>query len=219
MHDLDPMTSRFEVAVENFFGSTFNLQANEAAYQAWYAASVIAEFGLSRVYREVHLMRTQLAELVSPETLVGFERGNELVPDLCVSWEEAVDARHTQARPPELDASGMLNSLAIVTEFKATASTMKPAPPRDVRRDLRKLGLFAEAQSVKGTNPLATYMVILDNHRRDDGTASSKYRRDRMERLLERVSEDWPKTARKPVVLVGGEDGMDHHPDLTASSG
>ena len=47
------------------------LQANEAAYQAWYAASVIAEFGVSRVYREVRLMRTQLAELVSPETLVG----------------------------------------------------------------------------------------------------------------------------------------------------
>ena len=166
----------------------------------------------------MHLMRTQLAELVSPETLVGFEKGNELVPDLCVSWEEAIDARHTRARPPELDASGMLDSLAIVTEFKATASTMKPTPPRDIRRDLRKLGLFAEA-ATKGTNPLATYMVILDNHRRDDGTASSRYRPDRMSRLLGRVAEKWPESAPKPVVLVGGEDGMDRHPNLTASSG
>ena len=56
-------------------------------------------------------MRTQLADLVSPETLVGFEKGNELVPDLCVSWEEAIDARHTQARPPELDASGHVGEL------------------------------------------------------------------------------------------------------------
>lgn len=30
---------------------------------------MIAEVGLSRVYREVHLMRSGLAELVSPETL------------------------------------------------------------------------------------------------------------------------------------------------------
>jgi len=211
MHDLDRLTTRFEIAVENFFRSAFELHANEAAYQAWYAASVIAEFGVSRVYREVHLMRTQLAELVSPETLVGFEKGNELVPDLCVSWEEAIDARHTRARPPELDASGMLDSLAIVTEFKATASTMDPTPPRDIRRDLRKLGLFAEAHVGSGTNPLAVYMVILDNHRKDNETSSSRYRRDRMIRLLGGVAEKWPESAPKPVVLVGGESGVDRY--------
>ncbi len=101
MSVLDRLTARFEIAVENFFRSAFDLQVNEAAYQAWYAASVIAEFGLSKVYREVHLIRSQLADLVSPEIVVGFEKGNELVPDLSVSWEEAIDARHTQARPPE----------------------------------------------------------------------------------------------------------------------
>jgi hypothetical protein len=66
---------------------------------------------------------------------------------------------------------------------------------------------------------MATYMVILDNHRRDDGTASSRYRRDRMTRLLGGVAEKWPETSPKPLVLVGGGDWMDHHPDLTASSG
>lgn len=65
--ELDRLATRFEIAVENFFRSAFELQANEAAYQAWYAASVIAEFGLSRVYREVHLSRKQLADLVSPD--------------------------------------------------------------------------------------------------------------------------------------------------------
>jgi len=72
--DIDSLTARFEITVENLIHSSFDLQANESDYQAWYAASVIAEFGMSRVYREVHLMRTQLAELVSPETLVGFEK-------------------------------------------------------------------------------------------------------------------------------------------------
>ena len=52
-------------------------------------------------------------------------------------------------------------------------------------------------------------MVILDNHRQDDGTLSSTYRRDRMIRLLGGVAEDWPESTPKPVVLVGGEDGMD----------
>jgi hypothetical protein len=214
--ELDRLATRFEIAVENFFRSTFDLQANEAAYQAWYAASVIAEFGLSRVYREVHLSRRQLADLVSPEILVGFEKGNELFPDLSVSWQEAVDARHTEARGDELDAAGMLNQFGIITEFKATASTAKPTPPAAIRRDLRKLGLFAEAHAAKGTNPLATYMAILDNHRREDRTPTSRYRRERMIELLERVAKDWPESAPKPVVLVGTEFGVDRFTNFSA---
>ena len=205
--ELDRLATRFEIAVENFFRSAFELQANEAAYQAWYAASVIAEFGLSRVYREVHLSRKQLADLVSTEILVGFEKGNELFPDLSVSWEEAVDARHTEAR--ELDAAGMLDQFGIITEFKATASTAKPTPPAAIGRDLKKLGLFAEAHAANCTKPLATYMVILDNHVKKDGTPGSKYRRERMIELLERVARDWPDSAPKPVVLVGTEFGVD----------
>ena len=214
--ELDRLKTRFEIAVENFFRSTFDLQANEAAYQAWYAASVIAEFGLSRVYREVHLSRRQLADLVSPEILVGFEKGNELFPDLSVSWEEAVDARSTEARGDELDAAGMLNQFGIITEFKATASTAKPTPPAAIKRDLRKLGLFAEAHAAKGTNPLATYMAILDNHRRADRTPASRYRRERMIELLERVAKNWPESAPKPVVLVGTEFGVDRYTNFSA---
>ena len=40
-----------------------------------------------------------------------------------------------------------------------------------------------------------------------------------MEVWTEAGVKDWPESAPKPVVLVGGEDGMDHYPDLTASSG
>ena len=153
MSDIDSLTARFEIAVENFFPSTFDLHANEAAYQAWYAASVIAEFGVSRVYREVHLSRRRLAELASPEIRVGFEKGTQLFPDLSVSWEEAIDVRHSSTRDDSLDAAGMLDQFGIITEFKATASTGKPTQPAAIRRDIRKLGLFAEAHATKGTNP------------------------------------------------------------------
>ena len=54
-------------------------------------------------------------------------------------------------------------------------------------------------------------MVILDNHRKDNETSSSRYRRDRMSRLLGGVAEKWPESAPKPVVLVGGEDGVDRY--------
>ena len=111
---------------------------------------------MSRVYREVHLSRRRLAELASPEIRVGFEKGTQLFPDLSVSWEEAIDVRHSSTRDDSLDAAGMLDQFGIITEFKATASTMKPTPPRGIRRDLRKLGLFAEAHVWSGTNPLAT---------------------------------------------------------------
>ena len=63
---------------------------------------------------------------------------------------------------------------------------------------------------------MAIYVVILDNHRREDGTLTVRYRRDRMEGLLEGVGRDWPESAPKPVVLVGGEDGMDHHEELVS---
>ena len=36
---------------------------------------------------------------------------------------------------------------------------------------------------------------------------------------LDDLAGDWPESAPKPVVLVGGEDGPNRHPDLTASSG
>ena len=146
----------------------------------------------------MHLSRRRLAELASPEVRVGFEKGTQLFPDLSVSWEEAIDVRHSSTRDDSLDAAGMLDQFGIITEFKATASTGKPTQPAAIPRDIRKLGLFAEAHATKGTNPLATYLIILDNHRRDDGTASSRYRPDRMSRLLGGVAEKWSESAPKP---------------------
>lgn len=157
MRDLDHLARRFEIAVENFFRSTFDLRANEAAFQAWFAASVIAEFGLSRVYREVHLMRNQLAELVPEDALVDFEKRNELVPDLGVSWEEAIDARHSVARGVDRGAGWLLDQFGILTELKVTGSTGRSTPPAAIHRDLRKLGLFAAAHRKAGeSNPMAT---------------------------------------------------------------
>ena len=37
-----------------------------------------------------------------------------------------------------------------------------------------------------------------------------------MIRLLEVVVEDWPESAPKPVVLVGGEDGVDRYAEFGA---
>jgi hypothetical protein len=213
--DTDRLTTRFEIAVANFCRSAFNLAANEKAYQAWLATSVIHEFGISRVYREVHLLKSQLAHLATPEVMEGFTDGNELFPDLSVSWEEAIDARHTAARPPHLDAGAMLGELAVVTEFKATASTSQPTTPTAIRRDLRKLGPFTMAARSKPDRTLAAYLVVLDNHRRTDGTLTGRYRTDRMEQLLDTVKRTWPVDLPAPRVVVGWSDGgpltIDHY--------
>lgn len=37
--------------------------------------------------------------------------------------------------------------LGIVTEFKVTSSTVESTPPRDIRKDIRKLGVFASAHA------------------------------------------------------------------------
>jgi hypothetical protein len=43
--NLERLRSRFEVAVENFSRSCMFMRANEKAFQAWYAAYAIQEFG------------------------------------------------------------------------------------------------------------------------------------------------------------------------------
>lgn len=111
--------------------SCIDLQANEAAFQAWYATAVVAEFGLARVYREIHVTRDRLAELAPNAIRLPdlTEKGNEFFPDLSVSMAPAVDARHTATRDPALQHAGvMLNRFSIVTEFKATD------PPRNQQR-------------------------------------------------------------------------------------
>lgn len=199
---------RFEIAVGNFMRSCIDLQANEAAFQAWYANAVIAEFGLARVYREIHLARSHLAEIaplsiLSPSLKQG---GNEFFPDLSVSRLPAIDARHTSARTGSVHNAGqMLGQFGIVTEFKATGSTIRPTSPRAIRTDLLKLGVFAEAdQTANPDTPdhLATYMIILDNFDKRDGQVPH-YGSVRIAKVFRDVQADWPDGVRRPTVIVG----------------
>lgn len=100
--DLSRDEERFEIAAGNFIRSCIDLQANEAAFQAWYATSVAAELGLARVYREIHVTRDGLAEIAPnamrlPDLTA---KGNEFFPDLSVSKIPAIDARHSATPPP-----------------------------------------------------------------------------------------------------------------------
>lgn len=158
------MRERFEIAVSNFGRSCLSMRSNEKAFQAWFAACVIQEFGLSRVYREVHLDKKQLFIGLDPHPYWdGLRKGNELFPDLSVSWDPDVDTRHSSNRKD--DAAQMLRRMAIVSEFKVTGSTSDATPRAHVLRDLQKLTLFATARSRGGAEErgCAHYMVVLDN--------------------------------------------------------
>jgi hypothetical protein len=196
---------RFEIAVENFGRSCIDLQSNEKAFQAWYAASVIHEFGMARVYREIHLLKPAdqngILKYVGPRyeglpnALVS---GNELIPDLCVSWEPNIDTRHSAVRSPEglRGARGMLRQLAIVSEFKATGSTKTPTPRVAVR---------THGEAAK----LGTYMVILDNaHSGDDGDFIDNYTAECVEGLMKEIAKKWPGLTL-PTVLIAGQGRFD----------
>ena len=62
-------------------------------------------------------------------------------------------------------------------------------------------------------NALATYMVILDNHRQDD-QPTRRYSDQRMSRLLDQMRTDWPAGVPWPTVLVGGQ----HEGEVIVSS-
>ena len=199
---------RFEIAVGNFIRSCIDLRANEAAFQAWYANAVIAEFGLARVYRETHLARSHLAE-IAPNSILSpnlKQGGNEFFPDLSVARLPAIDARNTAARDGSVRHAGeMLGQFSIVTEFKATGSTIKPTPPRAIRTDLFKLAVFAEAHGAANPDapgPLATYMIILDNFEKRE-RRRPHYGPERIARVLQDVEADWPKDVHRPTVIVG----------------
>jgi hypothetical protein len=214
--ELDRLRKRFEIAAQNFGRSCISMKANEKAFQAWYAACVIQEFGLSRVYREVHLSKRFLKELIGDEAVATgiIEEGNELFPDLSVSWEPDVDARHSRTRTADLKHAGaMLQQFGILSELKVTGSTSIATSKAMLRKDLRKLAEFLTAY--KAAKPLmdipkrglAAYLVVLDNFWKAD-KASPRFEEKRMNEFLRRMADDWPTGIKKPDVLLILPDGM-----------
>lgn len=213
--DISKLTRRFEIAVGNFGRSCVDMQGNEKAFQAWYAASVIQEFGLARVYREIHLWKSDLRESIEPN-LSNFllstgngsllNQGNELFPDLSVTWEPDLDARHSSTRRPDLrSAAQMLNQIAIVSEFKVTGSTNEQTSWAAIQKDLLKLSIFASAQQSLTrlglvARPFAAYMVILHNHPNQRG--NTRFERATMESRLSQLALSWPQSVPVPTVML-----------------
>jgi len=136
-------------------------------------------------------------------------RGNELFPDLSVSWQPDVDARHSGTRSrPVKHASQMLPQMAILSELKVTGSTSTPTPPEWIRRDLAKLAVFAAAhkratvRNKAASREIACYMVILDNRCDKNSRACPHYDKDRIGVLLAEVARDWPPGTNAPTVLL-----------------
>lgn len=224
---LDRLCKRFVVAVGNFGRSCISLQSNERSFQAWYAASVIQEFGLSQVYREVHLKKESLFREIKDRPFHPFfsdlRKGHELFPDLSISWEPDLDTRHSDSRDPQLAPAGaMLSKLAIVTELKVTGSTGVATAQKDLLTDLRKLALFAAAReawrpSASATagahgergpeRRLATYMVILNNFRSSKGRANPRYHPETLRRAFADAAKEWPSDLAGPTTLLLSDEG------------
>ena len=216
---MDRLCYRFEIAVANFGRSCIDMSANEKAFQAWYTAGLVQEFGLARVYREVHLWKPDMRKLIGKRALTDslLERC-ELFPDVSVSWEDDLDARDSRSRLPLAirNAGGMLHELAIISEFKATGSTSVPTSPGMIQRDLLKLHAFSEAHlkyeekrvsSPARRRPLCCYMVILDNATKYDKKKkiqswACSYTREKVERLVKPLAKQWGQNVPKPTIIV-----------------
>ncbi len=199
---LNRLRGRFEIAVSNFGRSCIAMQSNEKAFQGWFAACVIQEFGLSRVYREVHLDKKELFTGISDQLFVeDLRTGNELFPDLSISWEPDVDTRHTSNR--DCSASEMLSQMAIVSEFKVTGSTSVATPHVQILRDLQKLSLFSMAAGGHTSavpRGLATYMVVLDNF--NARKPHLLYAKERLATFISDLSKKWPVGIDRPTILL-----------------
>jgi len=202
------IVNRFEIAVSNFGQSCFDLQANEKAFQAWYASYVIQEFGISHVYREIHLWKSHLRELIPNSDVLGkYLSGNELFPDVSVSWYPNIDARHSNTRNDSFQNAGaFLNQFSIVSELKVTGSTLRSTPISSIINDIIKLYIFSAAhKEFNNENDkifmLKCYMVILDNAKNNDGFKNS-YTRDRISSKLRKLKNIWKSDVQLPNVVL-----------------
>lgn len=213
--EIQRLCRRFEIAVSNFGQSCISMKANEKAFQAWFAASVIQEFGLSRVYREIHLKKHELFSLAKNVTMASsLSEGNELFPDVSVSWLPDIDARHSDTRAEFLKHAGdFLLKFAIISELKVTGSTSMATPVKAVERDILKLAVFAAAHQTRASDKealnaaLRTYMVIMDNFSKADGAFKPSYSATKLQPLFESFVGTWPENLRKPTLLVISHEG------------
>jgi hypothetical protein len=206
---IDRIANRFEIAVSNFGRSCIDMRANEKAFQAWYAACAIQEFGLSHVYREIHLWKPELFKLAPENELTKkLQKGNELFPDVSVSWFPNIDARHSSTREDKFrNAGAFLNEFSLISELKVTGSTSNPTPPRHVLSDIAKLFVFSAAhksfsEKVSNSLPLRCYMVVLDNAKDKDGNFKGSYSESKIDRLLDKAKKHWADGVPKPGVIL-----------------
>jgi hypothetical protein len=214
-NEIERISKRFEVALSNFGRSCIDLQANEKAFQAWFSACIIQEFGLSHVYREIHLWKSELFEFAVPNKMTkSLETGNELFPDVSVSWLPDIDVRHSSTRGKDLKAAGaLLCEFAIISELKVTGSTLHPTPPKAIISDISKLFIFAEAHhnySQKNSKPnlLKCYMVIFDNAKNSNGLFKRTYTKEKIDKMLKEPLISWPANVPKPdlALITSGEN-------------
>ena len=206
---IDRITNRFEIAVSNFGRSCIDMQANEKAFQAWYASCIVQEFGLSHVYREIHLWKSELFKLAPPNELTkNLQKGNELFPDVSVSWLPDIDARHSSTRESKLQKAGaFLSEFSLISELKVTGSTSNPTPPRFVLNDIAKLFVFSAAHKSfsemhSHTLPLRCYMVVLDNAKDKDGNFKKSYSESKIDRIVDKARKFWKDGVPKPCVIL-----------------
>ncbi len=219
--ELQRLCKRFELAVSNFGRTCFDLRAREASFQAWYASCVIQEFGLSRVYREIHLPKEDIFDGLTKDGLSdrfrlrpGQEKG-ALNPDLVVSWLPDLDARTAFARGEHLQScTAMLRYIAIVSEFKVAASMKNPAQQRRAMfADLGKLLAFVRCHNKRQRSGLpnreiAAYLVVLDNYVSPENEFKSYYGQRQIGDALMEISKRWSSEVNAPVVIViTKEDG------------
>jgi hypothetical protein len=203
------ISRRFEIALSNFGRSCMDMQANEKVFQAWYAACIIQEFGLSHVYREIHLWKSELFELSRPNDMTkSLAKGNELFPDVSVSWFPDIDARHSSTRENNLRPAGaLLSEFAIISELKVTGSTLHPTPPKAIFIDISKLFVFSEAHknfssNNESTSPLKCYMVVFDNAKNLIGEFKKSYTKAKIDQIAERALNYWTDGVPKPDIAL-----------------
>lgn len=205
------------VALEAFGRECFFLKGPEECFQAWLAVYMCQAFGVNRVYREadfglresygsgaVGVRGVLPSRSVFERVLEGTAKtiSRKFFTDLAISWGENADARNQACRPLAIKSVlPYLQQWAIITELKVTMSQNGGLSSKEVVRDVKKLGIFADLHRVSKESgfdkPLLNVFLLLDNH-----PEGSFFTPNKLSRVLNELSLEWPSDVDRPEIVT-----------------
>lgn len=164
----EDVAGKFEAAWNVFASTCAQFIAPEPTYQAWFAHYLISQFGIDRVAREPMVKKAPFKDSDWKAKVAG---DDHVRLDVVVMSQPGVHLPHyASSIGRATDGTGLerLQSMAVISELKVTATQGGGQSHTEVARDAYKLSMLLDEleRAAPGQRLPLAYFCVLDNHPR-----------------------------------------------------